>query len=699
MCILICFGAITTCTKKIKVPENSPIAEKKSEVLKKFGDERIDPYFWLRERENLKVLEHLKQENIYAQKALKPIEGLRKRLFKEMKGREKKEDQSVPVQIDNYFYYVRYEEKSEYPIVARKKENLKTKEEIILDANLLAKDQAFFQLGHYEVSPDHQVLAYATDLIGRRIYTIYFKDLNTGKLLDQKIENVTANFAWAEDRKTLLFTEQNKKTLRHEKVYRFNFRTGEKHLVYHEKDEKYYAGISKTKSKKYLLIEIGSKESSEMRYMPANAPEKKPKLFQRRQAKHEYDVFHAGDHFVIHSNLKAKNFKLFRTPDEQKTNIASWKTLIEHRPDVLLSSLSVFEKYMSLSIRTQGIKEIELYDRVTKKRWIMEQPEKSHVVYIESNPNYQSHQLRYVYASMTTPTTIVDYDVFKKTKEVKKVKEILGGFEAKNYGSRRIVAKAKDGTEIPISLMYRKDAQHKKPKPLLLYGYGSYGASMEPWFSSTRLSLVDRGFIFAIAHIRGGSEMGRHWYENGKFLKKRNTFTDFIACAEFLIEEKYTSPKHLYAMGGSAGGLLMGAIINMQPDLFQGVVTQVPFVDVLTTMLDDTIPLTTFEYEEWGNPNQKAYYDYIKSYSPYDNVKTQAYPHLLVSTGLHDSQVQYWEPAKWVAKLRATKTDNHLLVFDINLDAGHGGKSGRFKSLEDTARDYAFLLYLEEIRR
>ena len=671
-----------------------PEPEKIEKKLIKHGDVRTDFYYWMKERENPKVLKYLKAENAYTKSKLKPVDSLRKTLFKEMVARIKKKDSNVPVKVDNYYYYSKYNEKSEHPIVVRKRGNLQAKEEILLDGNELAGGKKFFSLGAWEPSPDHRFLAFSTDTVGRRFYTIQIKDLKTGKLLKTKIKNVTLGITWAEDNKTLFYSRQNPQTLRYEWVYAVDIHTGEKRLIYHEEDKKFYTGIFKSRSKKYLIISNHSQESSEFWLINAKKPYQSPRLFSKRRPKHEYQLDHGGSFFFIRSDKKAKNFKIFRTPDEKRTDEKYWKTFLRHRSRVLIRYFDVFKNHIVMGIRKKGLTEIEILERRTGKRFIMPQPEKTHSVYVSwHNLDYETKELRYHYSSMTTPPSVIDFNFKTGKKTVKKVKEVLGGFKKENYFSERVFATSEDGVKIPVSLVYKKGVKKDGSAPLLLNGYGSYGYSRDPEFSSNRLSLLDRGFIFAIAHVRGGSEMGRQWYLDGKYLKKKNTFNDFIAVADHLIAKNYTGGDRIYAMGGSAGGLLMGTVINKRPGLFRGVVAEVPFVDVLTTMLDESIPLTTSEYEEWGNPNLKKYYTYIKSYSPYDNIKSQPYPHLLITSGFHDSQVQYWEPAKWVAKLRDFNTGKNLILLDTNLDVGHGGKSGRFKSLEDTARNYAFLIH------
>jgi len=690
------FIGITSCSTFHRPPLDPPVADKKPHKMRTHGDLRTDNYFWMRERENPKVLEHLKAENAYADGNLKKSRSLHKKLFKEMKRREKKEDSSVPVLTNGYYYYTKYSKKSEYPIVSRKKGSLKNSEEIILDANKLAKGASYFKLGNWKTSPNNSVLAYAVDTVGRRIYTIHFKDLTNRKEFTFKIKDVIGNLTWATDNKTLFYSKQNPKTLRSDTIYSFNIETQKTKRIYHEADEKFSTHVDSTTTNKYILIVSESTESTETHLIDADNPSEKPRLFSKREKKHEYTISHAGDFFYVSSNKGATNFKIFKTPDNRRIQRRHWKTFLQHRSDVFIEDINTFKNNLVLTVRKNGVSEIEIIDRESKETYTVEHPEKSHLVWVKDNPNYETPFLRYAYSSMTTPVSTIDLNFKTKDKTVKKVSEVLGSFDKNNYISERIFAKAKDGTKIPISIVYRKDIKKGPETPLLLYGYGSYGINIDPYFSSSRLSLLDRGFIYAVAHIRGSSTMGKQWYLDGKYLKKKNTFTDFISSAEHLIKSGYTGQDHIYAMGGSAGGLLMGAVINMRPTLFNGVVAAVPFVDVVTTMLDDTIPLTTGEYQEWGNPNIKKYYDYMKSYSPYDNVKKQAYPNMLVVSGYHDSQVQYWEPTKWVAKLRDYNTSDNKILLSTNLTAGHGGKSGRFQRLDDQARDFSFLINLEQ---
>ncbi|WP_425557275.1 S9 family peptidase [Flavobacterium lindanitolerans] len=677
-----------------------PTAKKIPKTLEKHGDKRVDDYFWLNDRQNKEVIDYLNSENQYYEEMTAHTKGLKNLLFEEMKGRIKEDDSSVPYFFNGYWYITRFETGKDYPIYARKKGSLTAKEEILFDCNEMAKGHSYFQLGGVSISPDNKYASFGVDIIGRRIYTIQVKNLQTGKLFEDKIENTTGSSTWANDNKTLFYTQQDKQTLRSDKVFKHKLggRQEQDVLVYDEVDDTFNVSVSKEKSKKYIVISSSSTLTTEFRTLLADDPDGKFKVFQPRVRGMEYSIAHYGDSFYILTNKDdATNFKLMKTP-EKATSMENWKDLIPHREDVLLEDIEIFKDYLVLGERSNGLNKIRIMPWNGKGEYYLPFDSETYTANISTNPDFDTQILRYSYQSLGTPSSVIDFNMKTKEKEIKKEQQVLGGkFDKKNYVEERVWATAEDGTKIPISMIYRKGMKKDGKNPLLLYAYGSYGATMDPYFSSTRLSLLDRGFIYAIAHIRGGEDMGRLWYENGKLLHKKNTFTDFIDCSKFVIKEKYTSAEHLYAEGGSAGGLLMGAVVNMAPELYHGVIAQVPFVDVVTTMLDDTIPLTTGEYDEWGNPNEKEYYDYMKSYSPYDNVKAQNYPNMYVSTGLHDSQVQYWEPAKWVAKLRTLKTDTNLLFLDTNMDAGHGGASGRFEALKELAKEFSFLLDLEGI--
>ncbi len=667
--------------------------------LEKHGHVRVDDYYWLKERKNPKVIDFLKKENEYTKAVMAHTETLEKTIFQEIKGRIKQTDMSVPYMLDDYFYYTRYEDSREYPIYCRKKGSLDGLEEIMLDANALAKGHEFLSVEARAVSFGQDILAYAVDTKGRRICTIYFKDLKTGKLLKDVIPSVTGNMDWANDNRTLFYSRQDPTTLRSYQIYRHVLGTesSEDQLVYEETDDTFSLFVFKTKSKKYMMIGCFQTLSREYRYLDADNPNGDFKVFLSREREHEYQIDHFQDKFFIRTNDQAKNFRLMSTP-VGNTGKENWQELIPHRSDVFLENFEIFKDHLVLEERKGGLIYIRIIPWEESEEHILEFDEPAYQAHISINLQFDTPILRYAYTSMTTPNSVYDYNVVTREKVLLKRDEVLGGFDSLNYITERLHVRADDGAEIPVSIVYRKGVKKDGRNPLLLYGYGSYGMSMDASFSSPRLSLIDRGFIYAIAHIRGGEELGRHWYEDGRQLKKKNTFTDMIACGDYLIREGYTNREKMFAMGGSAGGLLMGAVTNMRPDLFKGVVAEVPFVDVLTTMLDESIPLTTGEYDEWGDPNKKEYYDYILSYSPYDNVEAKDYPHLLVTTSLHDSQVQYWEPAKWVAKLRATKTDKNRLLLKTNMDAGHGGASGRFKRYGEIASHYTFILDLAGIR-
>ncbi len=681
-------------TQKIKPPR----AEKKPYKHIIHGHERIDNYYWMRERENPKVIDYLKKENEYTETMLAPIKGLRRKLFQEMKSRIKEDETTVPYKLGPYYYYTKYEEGREYPVYCRQKGSLTAKEQVLLDVNILAEHHRYYKVRNFNVTPDHKIAAFAADCVGRRIYTICFLDLQTGLFLKDKIDKVSSCFEWANDNKTLFYMKQNPQTLRFEKIFKHELGLKKNHLVYFEQDEMFITKIFKPRSRKYLLIGSFSPLASEFRYLDADHPDGDFIVFYPRKPEHEYNIDHGGDKFYILTNDGAINFKLMKTPVD-KIEKKYWKEVIPQNKNIFIERIAVFQNHLVLQEKKNGLTSIRIINRTNKKQTYLDFEEETYSVCIDANPEYDTDILRFGYESLTIPRSVYDYNINNKSKVLKKRQQVLGDFDPQNYHSKRIFARARDGTRIPVSMVYKNGLERNGKNPLLLYAYGSYGHSEDPVFSSARLSLLDRGFIFAIAHIRGGSEMGRQWYEQGRQLKKENTFTDFIACAEHLIQKKYTAKEHLYAIGGSAGGLLMGAIINMRPDLFHGVIAEVPFVDVVTTMLDSSIPLTTYEYNEWGNPNDKKFYDYMLSYSPYDNVGKKDSPHLLVSTGFHDSQVQYWEPAKWVARLRDMKTNDSTLLLKTNFQAGHSGASGRFESLKETALNYAFILDLEGIKK
>lgn len=670
-----------------------PKAEKIPFELVKHGDVRVDPYYWLNQRENPDVIAYLEAENAYLDTVMADTRDLQDELYQEIIGRIKQDDESVPYLDNGYYYYSRYEEGGEYPVYCRRKGSLDAAEEVLLDVNEMAKGFDYYQVTGLSVSPDNSLLAYGVDTVSRRNYTIYVKNLLTGETYPDAIGETTGGSAWANDNKTFFYTRKDQVTLRSEKIYRHSLgeASADDELVFHEEDETFSAGVGRTKSGQYLLVVSYSTLSTEFWYLPADNPLGSFRVIQQRTPDLEYAVDHFADHFYIRTNLDAENFRLMKTPVDQ-TGMENWEEVISHREDVLFEGFELFEKYLVLEERKEGLPMIRIINQISGEDSYLPFEEETYTAGVSVNRDFHTDLLRFTYSSLTTPFTTFDYNMDSGEKILLKREEVVGGYDPEAYDTERLWAEAQDGTRIPISIVYKKGLQKNGKNPTLLYAYGSYGYSMSPYFSSVRLSLLDRGFVYAIAHIRGGQEMGRYWYEDGKLLKKKNTFTDFNDCAEFLINQGYTSSDRLFAQGGSAGGLLMGAIVNMRPDLYHGVIANVPFVDVVTTMLDESIPLTTSEYDEWGNPNDPEYYAYMKSYSPYDNVAEKAYPAMLVTTGLHDSQVQYFEPAKWVARLREMKTDDHILLMRTNMEAGHGGSSGRFERYREVALEYAFIL-------
>ncbi len=678
----------------------TPAATPKNHVHHTHAHTRIDNYYWLNDRENPEVIAYLEAENAYTETVLAATKDLRQQLFEEMKARIKEDDNAVPYLLGSYWYYSRYEKGMEYPLYCRtriKPTNFADLsavqgEEILLNGNEMAEGHEYFSIGDLAISPDENLLAYSVDVVSRRIYTIQVKNLQTQSLFADTLAETSGEVVWA-DNSTLLYVKKNVETLRDEQVYRHNLgkeQTADE-LLFEETDETFYLTIDKSKSKAYIFVNSHSTETDEVLFLPTATPTASLTVLQPRQRNLKYSADHWGNSFYIRTNYQAENYRLMQTATTAHS-IENWQELVAHDSNIFIESFELFEQFLVWEQRQQGLIELCVRNWQTNQIYSVAFDEPTYLAYLETNTEAQTTQLRFGYTSLTTPTTVFEYDLVSKQKTVLKTQEVIGTFDKNNYQAERIWATAKDGTKIPVSLVYHKNTPRNGTAPLLQYGYGSYGISIDATFSSTRLSLLDRGFIFAIAHIRGGQEMGRNWYENGKLLNKMNTFTDFIAVSEHLIAQKYTNKDKLFAYGGSAGGLLMGAVANLRPDLYKGMIAAVPFVDCVTTMLDDTIPLTTFEYDEWGNPNEKVFYDYMLTYSPYDNVKVQNYPNLLITTGLHDSQVQYWEPAKWVAKLRTLKTDSNLLLLYTDLSAGHGGASGRFKRLHDIALDYSFLL-------
>jgi len=679
-----------SCTSKVEV--KPPVAKKIPKELTIHGDTRIDNYYWMNDRKNQEVIAYLEAENAYKDAMMAHTKPLQDKLFEEIKSKIKQEDESVPYKDNGYYYYSRTIPEKEYYLVCRKKDNLEAAEEVVLDVNRMAEGYEYYAIGGSEISPDNKIVAFGVDTLSRRNYTIYFKDLETGELLPDVIPLTQGGATWANDNKTVFYMLKDTVTLRSEKIMKHTLGTPVESdvEVYYEADETFNTFIFKTKSKKYLIIGSESTLTSEYRFLDAGNPNGTFKIIQPRTRGLEYSVDHFEDHFYIRCNLDALNFKLVKTP-VNKTEKENWVEVIPHRGDIFFENFEILKDYLVVSERKEGITQLRVMPWKGEE-YSIDFNEEVYSVHPDVNLDFDTDIFRFSYTSLTTPVSTFDYNLTTKERKLLKQQEVLGGFDKNNYETKRIYATAMDGKKIPVSIVYRKGMEKNGNNPALIYGYGSYGYTMEPSFRLSILPLLDRGFVYAIAHIRGGQINGRSWYDDGKLLKKMNTFTDFNDCAQYLINEKYTSSEKLFAMGGSAGGLLMGACINLKPELYKGVIAAVPFVDVVTTMLDESIPLTTGEFDEWGNPKDSVYYFYMKSYSPYDNVVAKDYPALLVTTGLHDSQVQYFEPAKWVAKLRELKTDDNPLIFHINMDYGHGGASGRFQWIKDIALEYAFIL-------
>jgi oligopeptidase B len=677
----------------------SPIAAKRPhEIVAKHGHKRIDDYYWLKERTDTAVINYLVAENKYLDTMTASTKSLRERLYLEMKARIKEKDESVPYKDGDYYYYTRFEEGYDYAIYCRKKGSLDAPEEIIANGNELGKDQKYFSMV-IEHSPKHDLVALAIDTIGRRFYTIKVKNMTTGKMLADKVQNATGNLSWANDNMTFFYTRQDPTTLRSSQVFRHTLgASANDKLVYEEKDETLSCYVTNSKSHKFIFVNSGRTDASFVQFLDADNIDSRPMIIEPLKNDVDYAVDHAGDNFFIRTNLNAKNYRLVATPVTKPAS-ENWKDVVPQRDTVFLSNFDLFKSFLAVEEESGGLTRIRVIRSSDKSETFIDFGEPAYVAGLDNNPEFNTNVLRYSYQSMTTPPSVYDYNMDTKEKRLLKQREVLGGFNPANYQTERVMATAKDGARVPISIVYRKDKFKKDgTNPCLQYGYGSYGATLYATFSSTRLSLLDRGFVYAMAHVRGGQEFGGQWYENGRMLKKKNTFTDFIDCSEHLVANKYAAKDKLFAYGASAGGLLMGAITNMRPDLYKGVIAGVPFVDVMTTMMDETIPLTTSEWREWGNPNIQEQYEYMLSYSPYDQVEQKNYPNLLVTTGLHDSQVQYWEPAKWVAKLRAMKTGKSLLLLSTNMDAGHGGASGRFRAITEEAQRQAFLMDLVGIK-
>ena len=695
---------VISCNNEIKPPlKNSiipPVADKIPVSFKKFNDIRIDDYYWLKERENPEVIDYLERENDYYEKMTSHTLDLQNKLFKEIKDKIKEDDESVPYFLNGYWYKTKYKEGLDYPVYTRFKDSLNNKEEILFDCNELAKKHDYFNLSNFQISPDNKIVAFSTDVVSRRLYSVQFKNLETGKVYSDKIINSSGSFAWANDNSTLFYTSRDVNTLRNDKIFKHVLNTDYENdeLVYFEKDETFYTNVSKSKSKKFIIISSFSTLTSEFQFLPADNINESFKLFNKRKRGVEYSINHYDDHFYIITNKdKAYNYKLMKTKISE-TSSENWTDVVEHRKNVLIEGIDIFKDHLVVSERVDGLNRINIKKWDDSENYFLNFDNETFSSNTTTNLDFNSKKLKYAYNSLNEPYSVIEFDMITKEKTVLKQHKVLDkNFSKDNYVTERIWADSQDGNQIPISLIYKKGIKRDGSNPLLIYGYGSYGNTIDPSFSISRLSLLDRGFIYAISHVRGSEYLGRDWYENGKLLNKKNSFNDFVDSTKFLISEGYTSTKHCYAYGGSAGGLLMGAVINMAPELYNGVIAAVPFVDVITTMLDETIPLTTSEYDEWGNPNQKEYYEYMMSYSPYDNVSKLKYPNLLVTTGLHDSQVQYWEPAKWVAKLRDYKQDQNYLFLNTNMETGHGGSSGRFEAIKDLAKEYAFLFDLENI--
>ena len=710
---LLVAGSLLACNQNQKMETKSyqwptgiqaPVADKKPFDVGYHGDKRMDEYYWLNDYfkkgpDSTKVVDYLVAENKYLDTMMAGLKPFQDKLFEEMKARIKEKDESLPVFQNGYYYYNKFEEGKQYASYCRKKGSLDAPEELLLDLNKMAEGHGYFSAVGLNVSPDNKLMSYGIDTISRRQYTLYIKNLETGEIYKDIIYPTSGNSEWGNDNKTLFYIETNPVTLLSERVKRHVLGTevAADVLVYEEKDHSNYVWVDKTKSDKYIVINSAATLSSEVRILDADKPSGDFKLFQPRLKDVLYSIDHAGDKFLVVTNKEAINFKLVAAPLD-KTGVENWKDIIPHRADVLLEGVEVFKDFIVITERKEGLLNIRVRNLADNQEHYLDFGEPAYLASVGSNPEFNSGTLRFNYTSMVTPASTYDYDMASRTKKLMKQTEVMGGYDQKEYVTERLFATARDGARVPISIVYKKGLVKDGTAPLLLNAYGSYGITSEATFNSTRLSLLNRGFVFAIAHIRGGQEMGRQWYEDGKMMKKKNSFNDFIDCGEFLVKEKFTSPQHLYAIGGSAGGLLMGAIVTQKPELWNGVIAAVPFVDVVTTMMDESIPLTTNEFDEWGNPKaNKETYDYLKSYSPYDNVTAKNYPNLLVTTGLHDSQVQYFEPAKWVARLRATKTGNQVLLLHTNMEAGHGGASGRFNYLKEIALEYVFLLGLEGI--
>jgi oligopeptidase B len=669
-----------------------PVAERQPHVTELHGERRVDDYHWMRDRDDPRVRAYLEAENAYTDAVMEPVAALKQQLYDEILARIKQTDLSVPSRIGEYFYYSRTEEGKQYRTFCRRHGSLDGDEQVILDQNALAEGHPYCALRAMAVSPDHRVLAFSVDLTGAERYTIRFKDLRSGEMLEDEIPGAYTDIAWGNDNRTVFYTTLDEAHRPH-RVWRHRLGedSADDELIYQDADEAFYVGVEKTRSRQYVLITSGSNTTTEVRWLDADTPDGEFRLMRARESKHEYYVEHHGSRFLILSNKDAIDFKLVEAPVEDPSK-EHWSERIAHRPGVMLESVDAFRGHQVLVEREDGLRRLRVFDVASGEEHHVDFPEPVYTVSVGSNPEFDTTELRFVYTSLVTPDSVFDYDMRSRERELKKETEVLGGYDRTQYVSERVRATAADGTPVPISLVYRKGLSRDGSAPLELYGYGSYGISSNPGFSSERLSLLDRGFVCAIAHIRGGGDLGRRWYENGKLLDKKHTFDDFIACAEFLVDEGYTASDRLVIRGGSAGGLLMGAVVNARPDLFGVVVAKVPFVDVVNTMLDASLPLTVTEWEEWGNPQEKEFYDYIRSYSPYDNIEPREYPHMLITSGLNDPRVSYWEPTKWTAKLRTMNRGKSTILLKTNMGAGHAGASGRYDALDERALEYAFVL-------
>ena len=696
----------TTSSQGIEVtsqPAVPPMAAKRPHQVPSPNGTREDDYYWLRDdtRQSKEVLDYLNEENWYRDTVMASTQALQQKLYDELVGRLKPDDASVPVRQHGYWYYTRFEPGLDYPVYVRRKGAMSAAEERMLDGNAMAKGHDYFQIGSTRISPDAKLLAYTEDTIGRRQYTLRIKNLESGLVLPDAVANVEPDFVWAADNKTLLYVEKDPVTLLSVRVRKHTLGAdpAKDPLVYEEKDHSYYMGVVKSRSEKYLFIDLQSTQQSEWRYADASDPQLRFKTVLPREPNLEYHVDHLGQDFLIRTNWQALNFRIVRAPVASSADKRTWQDVIPHRPQVFVQDFEVAADFLAINERSEGLLKIRIRAWDGSKDVLLDSSEPACTMRLVETPGIDSSEVRYVYTSLTTPNTTYDYDTRTGVKELRKTEAVLGGFDANNYRTEFLYATARDGKRIPVSVAYRKDTRLDGSAPLYQYAYGSYGFSTDPTFRSNWVSLLDRGFVVAIAHIRGGQELGRQWFEDGRLLHKKNTFTDFVDATAYLVQHGYGAKDKVFAEGGSAGGLLMGAVANMAPQAYRGIIAYVPFVDVVTTMLDESIPLTSNEFDQWGNPRDKVYYDYMLSYSPYDNVRAQNYPAMLIFTGLWDSQVQYYEPAKWVAKLRATKTGSHPLVFSVDMSAGHGGKSGRFQRYHDTAREYAFVLDQLDIAR